>query len=306
MEENKVNYIISSNLVDLRIDKALSLLDKIYSREYFSNLIKKGFVLVNQKKVSPSFKVSSGDEVEVTYIKRKSEEDLKPLEVKLDVVYEDDDILVINKPQGLVVHPGGGHYDDTLVNALIYNEKELSTINGIDRVGIVHRIDKNTSGLLLVCKNDASHIFIAKQLKDHSMHREYYALVDGVITADEGKIIGPIGRNKENRLKMCVDKVNGKDAVTHFKVIKRFNQYTFIECQLETGRTHQIRVHMSTIKHPIVGDDLYGGSLDLYNKGQLLHAFRLTFVHPRTKKEMTLECPLPQYFQDILDKLKEF
>ena len=301
--EKIINYIIPSNLGSLRIDKALSLINPDYSRVYFSELIKKSLVKVNHKSVSPSYKVFPGDEIEVKYVTRENEEELEPLKLKLDVIYEDDDILVINKPKGLVVHPGDGHHNDTLVNALIYNEKELSTINGLDRVGIVHRIDKDTSGLLLICKNDSSHLFIANQLKDHTMHREYMALVDGVIESEKGKIIGPIGRDKSNRLKMTIDNTNGKDAVTHFEVIKRFSHNTLIKCTLETGRTHQIRVHMSSINHPVTGDSLYGGKIDLYNDGQLLHAYQLTFVHPKTKKEMTVTCPLPKYFTDVIDKL---
>ena len=249
--------------------------------------------------------LSLNDEVEVNFITSTKDENVKPMEYQLDIIYEDDDILIINKPQGLVVHPSAGHQDDTLVNALIYNEKQLSTINGLNRVGIVHRIDKDTSGLLLICKNDYSHNFIAEQLKDHSMHREYIALVKGVILNQKGKIIAPIGRNKENRLKMAVDVINGKEAITHFTVLKRFENYTLIECKLETGRTHQIRVHMEYFNHPIIGDNLYGkNNCALYSKGQLLHAYKLTFVHPTLKKEMTFTAPLPKYFQDIIDKLK--
>ena len=299
--ETQIKYIVEAKHETLRIDKVLPLLNEDYSRAYFSNMIKNGEVLVNGKKVSPSYKVKENDVIECNF--KDSTSTLKPYEYKLDIVYEDEDILVINKPKGLVVHPGGGHSDDTLVNALIYTKKELSTINGALRVGIVHRIDKDTSGLLLICKNDYSHIEIAKQLKDHSMHREYIALVDGVIEKDSGKVIGPIGRDKKNRLKMCIDTVDGKDAITHFNIIKRFNDYTLIECKLETGRTHQIRVHMSNIHHPIVGDALYGGSEKIYNNGQLLHAYKLTFTHPRTKKVMTLEAPLPDYFKKVIEKL---
>lgn len=306
MSESVVKkYIISSNLVSLRLDKALTLFEENYSRVYFSNLIKNGNVLVNNKTVSPSYKVMEGDEIVVTFVKSEKEEYLEPMEYKLDIIYEDDDILIINKPQGLVVHPSCGHQNDTLVNALIYNEKELSKVNGIERVGIVHRIDKDTSGLLLVCKNDYAHNFIAEQLKDHTMHREYIALVKGTILNEKGKIIAPIGRNKENRLKMAVDTVNGKDAITHFKVLKRFQNYTLLECKLETGRTHQIRVHMEYFNHPIIGDNLYGkNNCALYSKGQLLHAYKLTFIHPITKKEVSFTCPLPDYFQKIIDNLK--
>lgn len=301
----KNKYKISNNLVGLRIDKALTVLDNTCSRVYFSNLIKNGYITVNGEKISPSYKIQNEDEI-VVYVKEDEIDDsIKPYELELNIIYEDDDILIINKPQGLVVHPGDGHQNDTLVNALIYNKKELSTVNGLNRVGIVHRIDKDTSGLLLVCKNDYSHNFIAEQLKDHTMHREYIVLVTGVIANNKGKIIAPLARSKENRMKYEVNPVEGKEAITHFEVIKRFEKYTLIKCRLETGRTHQIRVHMDYIHHPIVGDPLYGhNNCALYNKGQLLHAYKLTFIHPKTKKEMTFECPLPDYFESIINNLK--
>ncbi len=298
--------IINKNIETLRLDKALSLLDNDYSREYFSYLIKNKYVFINGKNdISPSYKVKEGDIVEYNYQNKESNLNLKPYEFKLDIVYQDDDLLVINKPKGLVVHPGSGHSDDTLVNALIYNKIKLSSLNGLNRVGIVHRIDKDTSGLLLIAKNDFIHEEIAKQLKDHSMHREYIALVDGIINEDNGKIIGKIGRDKENRLKMTIDNKNGKEAITYFSVLKRYKKYTLIKCKLETGRTHQIRVHLSSISHPLVGDTLYKGSNYLYNDGQLLHAYKLTFFHPRIKKEVVLEIPLPEYFKKVLDKLDQ-
>ena len=301
---NKEIYKVTDKENTLRLDKVLTIFNKKNSRVYYSNLIKNGEVLVNGNKVSPSYKVRENDEISINYVEKEDEKDLKPLELALDVVYEDNDVLVINKPKGLVVHPGGGHYDDTLVNALIYNEKELSNINGLNRVGIVHRIDKDTSGLLLICKNNFAHKEIASQLETHSMHREYIALVDGIITSDSGKIIGKIGRSKENRLKMAIDNINGKEAITHFEVLKRYKKYTLIKCRLETGRTHQIRVHMSSINHPLVGDKLYGGSTSLYNEGQLLHAYNLTFIQPSTKKEVNVQIDLPQYFIDVLNKLE--
>ena len=301
---NKEIYKVTDKENTLRLDKVLTIFNKKNSRVYYSNLIKNGEVLVNGNKVSPSYKVRENDEISINYVEKEDEKDLKPLELALDVVYEDNDVLVINKPKGLVVHPGGGHYDDTLVNALIYNEKELSNINGLNRVGIVHRIDKDTSGLLLICKNNFAHKEIASQLETHSMHREYIALVDGIITSDSGKIIGKIGRSKENRLKMAIDNINGKEAITHFEVLKRYKKYTLIKCRLETGRTHQIRVHMSSINHPLVGDKIYGGSTSLYNEGQLLHAYNLTFSQPSTKKEVNVQIDLPQYFMDVLNKLE--
>ena len=262
------------------------------------------FRSVNGNFESPSYKVKEGDVINITFAEKETNMDLEPLEMKLDIIYEDDDLIVIDKPAGLVVHPGSGHQNDTLVNALIYANKQLSTVNGLNRIGIVHRIDKDTSGLLLICKNDFVHNAIADQLKDHSMHREYIALVDGVIPDNEGKIIGKIGRDKQNRLKMAIDNQNGKDAVTRFTVEKRFNKYTLVKLKLETGRTHQIRVHMSSIGFPVTGDKLYGGSTYLYKGGQLLHAYQLTFFHPILKKEMSFTCDIPQYFKDILDKLE--
>lgn len=302
--EKKV-YKIEKNIEGLRLDKALTLLDSLNSRVYFSNLIKNGDILVNNEKISPSYKVKENDEVVVNYQHRESNDDLLPYEYNLDIVYEDDYLLVINKPKGLVVHPGDGHHNDTLVNALIYAKKELSTVNGLERIGIVHRIDKDTSGLLLICKDNYTHKEIAKQLEAHSMHREYIALVDGVIRSDHGKIIGKIGRDKTNRLKMTIDNQNGKEAITHFEVLERFNHYSLIRCKLETGRTHQIRVHMSSISHPIVGDKLYGGSTNLYSNGQLLHAYKLTFFHPILKKEISLDCDLPNYFKEVVERLSK-
>ena len=301
---NSKEFKIEKNLEGLRLDKALTLLDSVNSRVYYANLIKNSSILVNNQYVSPSYKVKEGDTILVNYVQKESNTDLLPYEFNLDIVYEDDYLLVINKPKGLVVHPGDGHHNDTLVNALIYANKTLSQVNGLERIGIVHRIDKDTSGLLLICKDDYTHKEIAKQLEDHSMHREYIALTDGIIRSDNGKIIGKIGRDKSNRLKMAIDNQNGKEAITHFEVLKRYSNYTLIKCRLETGRTHQIRVHMSSINHPLVGDKLYGGSTSLYNDGQLLHAYKLTFYHPILKKEISLETDLPQYFKEVLDKLE--
>ena len=297
---NSKTFIIEKKLEGLRLDKALTLLDSAYSRVYFANLIKNSSILVNNQYISPSYKVKENDVVLVNYVQKESNTDLLPYAFNLDIVYEDDYLLVINKPKGLVVHPGDGHHNDTLVNALIYAKKQLSKVNGLERIGIVHRIDKDTSGLLLICKDDYTHKEIAKQLEDHSMHREYIALTDGIIQTDNGKIIGKIGRDKNNRLKMAIDNQNGKNAVTHFEVLKRYSNYTLIKCKLETGRTHQIRVHLSSINHPLVGDKLYGGSCSLYNEGQMLHAYKLTFYHPIFKKEISLETDLPQYFKDVL------
>lgn len=296
---------ITTNFSTLRIDKFLSMTYPNYSRAYFTYLIKNKFVKINDEFIQPSYKLKENDVLEIQFNEKDLNENLKPYDFDLDVVYEDDDVLVINKPKGLVVHPGNGHENDTLVNALIFHNIRLSKINGTKRVGIVHRIDKDTSGLLLIAKNDFAHNKIAEDLKTHIMHREYIALVDGEISTNKGKIIGPIGRDKTNRLKMAIDEKNGKEAITHFEVIKRFKSYTLIKCILETGRTHQIRVHLSSINHPLVGDVLYGGSNKIYNDGQLLHAYKLSFIQPTTKKEVVLEIPLPQYFLDVLSKLEK-
>ena len=299
-------YKVEPEHHDLRIDRYLALIEPKFSRMHFNNLIKDGNVTVNEKVISPSYKIKSMDEIVVNFVEEEfNPNEIKPYKFDLDIIYEDNDVIVINKPKGLVVHPGDGHHDDTLVNALVYANKELSNVNGLERVGIVHRIDKDTSGLLLVCKNNYAHMFIAEQLQNHSMHREYYALVMGRIEEDNGKINAPIARDKTNRMKMCVDPINGRSAVTHFTVVQRFEKYTLIDCKLETGRTHQIRVHMEYIKHPVVGDPLYGkNNCGIYNNGQLLHAYKLTFVHPTTKKEMTFEAPLPDYFKEVLSIIK--
>ncbi len=299
-------YKVEPEHHDLRIDRYLALIEPKFSRMHFNNLIKDGNVTVNEKVISPSYKIKSMDEIVVNFVEEEfNPNEIKPYKFDLDIIYEDDDVIVINKPKGLVVHPGDGHHDDTLVNALVYANKELSNVNGLERVGIVHRIDKDTSGLLLVCKNNYAHMFIAEQLQNHSMHREYYALVMGRIEEDNGKINAPIARDKTNRMKMCVDPINGRSAVTHFTVVQRYEKYTLIDCKLETGRTHQIRVHMEYIKHPVVGDPLYGkNNCGIYNNGQLLHAYKLTFVHPTTKKEMTFEAPLPDYFKEVLSIIK--
>ena len=299
-----MKYVVFEENVGLRIDKVLSLLCEDKSRTYIAKLIEENEVKVNGKAVKASYKVSLNDEIEINI-----PED-KPLEVKaedipLDIVYEDQDILIINKPQGLVVHPAPGHYEHTLVNAILNHCTDLSGINGVIRPGIVHRIDKDTSGLICVAKNDAAHQALSDQLKDHTMNREYYALVKGVIKENHGEINLPIGRSRDDRKKMAVNRENGKEAITYFDVIKRFKEYTLVTCKLVTGRTHQIRVHMSFIGHPVEGDPLYNkrNATHLYDKGQLLVAYKLHLIHPRTKKEVSFEIPLPQYFKDIIDKL---
>ena len=255
---------------------------------------------VNGKTEKAKYKVKSGDVIRLEEPETKTLE-LRPENIPLDIVYEDDDVIVINKPQGMVVHPAPGHDDHTLVNALLYH-CPLSTINGTFRPGIVHRIDKDTSGLLMVAKNDKAHRFLAEQLKDKTNIREYVALVHGRIAEDEGTINAPIGRSLKDRKKQAVVK-DGRNAVTHFEVLKRYRDYTLVKCILETGRTHQIRVHMKYIGHPLVGDPLYGPKKTIKGNGQFLHAGKLGFVHPTTGKLLIFEAPLPKIFQECLEKL---
>ena len=299
-----MKYIVSFKENGERFDKAVSLLNSELSRSYITKLIEEGKILLNGKQEKPSIKVKENDEIFIEeLVDQKS--DIKEEDIPLDVVYEDDDILVINKPQGMVVHPANGHYSGTLVNALMFQADSLSSINGVIRPGIVHRIDKDTSGLLCVAKNDNAHHFLAEQLKDHTMAREYMALVRGVIKENSGTIEMPIGRDKNNRQKMAVTK-EGKPAITHFSVVERFANHTLVKCQLISGRTHQIRVHMSAIGYPVEGDPLYAGKNydKLYKDGQLLVAYKLKLIHPQTKKEMVFEIPLPEYFEKVLDSLR--
>ena len=287
-----------------RLDKAVAMLNSELSRSFITKLIDEGKITINGKVEKPSFKVKENDEINIEEIV-DTKSDIKEEDIPLDVVYEDDDILVINKPQGMVVHPANGHYSGTLVNALMFMEDSLSSINGVIRPGIVHRIDKDTSGLLCVAKNDNAHHFLAEQLKDHTMAREYMALVRGVIKENSGTVDMPIGRDKNNRQKMAVVK-DGKPSTTHFAVVERFANHTLIKCQLVSGRTHQIRVHMSAIGYPVEGDPLYAGKNydKLYKDGQLLVAYKLKLIHPKTKKEMVFEIPLPEYFEKVLESLR--
>ena len=299
-----MKYIVSFKENGERFDKAVSLLNSELSRSYITKLIEEGKILLNGKKEKPSIKVKENDEIFIEeLVDQKS--DIKEEDIPLDVVYEDADILIINKPQGMVVHPANGHYSGTLVNALMFQADSLSSINGVIRPGIVHRIDKDTSGLLCVAKNDNAHHFLAEQLKDHTMAREYMALVRGVIKENNGTVEMPIGRDKNNRQKMAVTK-EGKPAITHFSVVERFANHTLVKCQLVSGRTHQIRVHMSAIGYPVEGDPLYAGKNydKLYKDGQLLVAYKLKLIHPQTKKEMVFEIPLPEYFEKVLDSLR--
>lgn len=289
----------------IRIDKFLSDEFPEMSRSYIQKLIKEDQITVNGKRIKANFKVSETDIVVMNEPELK-EPDILAENIPLDILYEDSDILIVNKPKGMVVHPSAGHYTGTLVNALMYYCKDdLSGINGVMRPGIVHRIDMDTTGSLLVCKNDFAHQHLAEQLKVHSIRRVYHAIVHGVVKEDEGTIDAPIGRHPIERKKMAINHKNGKEAVTHFKVIKRFKNYTYIQCQLETGRTHQIRVHMSSIKHPLVGDNVYGPAKSPFKlQGQTLHAKILGIEHPRTGEYIEADAPLPEYFVTLLKKLE--
>lgn len=291
-----------------RIDKYLSETLTDYSRSYLKNLIDEGRVQVAGKIVKGSFKVYNGAAITVNLPPVKDVKIL-PEDIPLDILYEDEDVILVNKPKGMVVHPAAGHYTGTLVNALMFHCRDnLSGINGELRPGIVHRIDMDTTGVVIACKNDAAHRFIAEQLKEHSIKRKYQAIVYGTFKENEGRIEGAIGRSKTDRKKMAIVP-NGKPAVTHYKVLKNFsspngNNYAHIECELETGRTHQIRVHMTSIGHPLLGDNVYGVAKNPFKlDGQTLHAEMLGFIHPRTKEYMEFHAPLPDYFTKLLTKL---
>lgn len=291
----------------MRLDKYLAEQFPEQTRSYLQKLIKDGEVLVNEKKVKTGYQLSKGDQMRVT-IPEPKELDIQPQPMDLEIVYEDEDVILINKPKGMVVHPAPGHTEDTLVNGLLYHCKDhLSGINGVARPGIVHRIDRDTTGILIVCKNDKSHQHIAAQLKEHSINRRYRALVHGNLKEDKGTVEGPIGRHPIDRKKMAINEKNGKPAITHYQVLERFGSYTLIECVLETGRTHQIRVHMSSIGHPLVGDEVYGPAKCSFPslQGQCLHAMVLGFVHPRTGEYMEFSAELPAYFQELLKKLRK-
>ncbi len=305
MEKN--TYIIdelNKEFVGLRIDKAISMKDKDLSRASVQKMIEDGNILVNGRNTKMAYKISLGDEI--TIIKEEPKEiELKPQDIPLDVIYEDNDILVVNKQKGLVVHPGNGNPDGTLVNAIMNKCKDsLSGIGGEIRPGIVHRIDKDTSGLLIVAKNDKAHINMSEQIKNHEVKKTYIALVRGKTRENQATIDMPIARSKNDRTKMAVSK-DGKNAITHFEVIERFEDYTLLRVNIETGRTHQIRVHLSQIGYPIVGDSVYSNGKNPFGvEGQMLHSFRLEFKHPITGKEMELEAKLPEYFEDVLNTLR--
>ena len=291
----------------LRIDKYLSTVNEQLSRSYIQKLLKSGLVLVDGKPVKASYQVDEGDVISLD-IPEAVEPEIEPENMDLDILYEDQDVILVNKPKGMVVHPAAGHYSHTLVNGLMHHCKDqLSGINGVMRPGIVHRIDMDTTGVIIACKNDMAHNSIAAQLKEHSITRRYQAIVHGVLKDDAGTVEGPIGRHPTDRKKMSINYNNGKSAVTHYKVLKRFRQYTHVECRLETGRTNQIRVHMASIGHPLLGDLVYGpGKCPIPGlQGQTLHAGVLGFIHPRTGEYMEFTAPLPEYFAKLLNTLPE-
>ena len=289
-----------------RLDAFLARSAENMSRSAAQKLIEEGLVLRNGKKAKKNDKLNPGDAIDYTLPDPK-EVDITPTQMQLDIVYEDADVVVINKPKGLVVHPAAGHQDDTLVNGLLYAlGEDLSGINGELRPGIVHRIDKDTSGLLAVAKNDYAHTFLASQLKDHSMARTYEAIVCGSFREDSGTVDAPIGRHPTDRKKMCVTERNSRNAVTHWEVVRRYRGYTHIRCRLETGRTHQIRVHMAHIGHPILGDMVYGHKKpELGQSSQCLHAGQLCFTHPRDGHPVLVFAELPAYFKEVLEKLEK-
>lgn len=298
-------FHIAEDMEDERIDICVSMLIDSLSRSFIQKMIKEGRVYVNGAVVKSSFRVKAEDEVRFA-LPESVEPDIAAENIPLDILYEDSDVIVVNKPKGMVVHPAAGHYTGTLVNALMYHcGKELSGINGVMRPGIVHRIDRDTTGSIIVCKNDKAHNEIAAQLKEHSINRRYEAICYGVIAEDEGVVDRPVGRHPTDRKKMAVNERNGKRAVTHYRVLRRFQKYTYVECVLETGRTHQIRVHMASIGHPVLGDEVYatGKSSPFKLEGQTLHAKTLGFVHPVTKEYIEVEAPLPEYFEHLLSVL---
>lgn len=302
---SQISLQADETYMDERLDKFLSAMLPDQSRSYLQKIIKDGNVLVNGEPKKSSYRLEDGDEVTADLPELKSP-DIEPENIPLDILYEDDSILMVNKPKGMVVHPSAGHYTGTLVNAVLWHcQGQLSGINGVSRPGIVHRIDKDTTGVLVVCKNDAAHNAVAAQLKEHSITRKYRAIVHGVIKEDEGTVDAPIGRHPTERKKMASGVKNGKRAVTHYRVLERFQGYTYVECQLETGRTHQIRVHMASIHHPLLGDTVYGAAKDSHHlEGQTLHAMVLGLIHPVTGEYLEVEAPLPEYFENLLKKFR--
>lgn len=296
-------FIITEELAKTRLDKALKMLLPDKSRSYLSKCIEEGKILVNGKNSNQSYIVKLNDEIIIEDLEQKPLE-IEAKDLNLDIIYEDDDVAIVNKPKGMVVHPAAGNYDNTLVQGLLYELDDLATINGVVRPGIVHRIDKDTTGLLMIAKNDKASLSLTEQLKNHTCKRRYQALVYGTIVENKGKINAPIGRSKDDRKKMAVV-ADGKTAITHFTVIKRYKGFTLIECQLETGRTHQIRVHLEYIGHPLVGDNTYGRRKVIGDQGQFLHAKIIGFNHPTTNEWMEFNSELPEYFVEHLKTLEE-
>ena len=294
---------ITENQAGERIDRFLADSQDL-TRSFLQKILKEGEVIVKGKSVKANYKLRKGDRIEFE-IPEAVEPDIVAEDIPLSILYEDADVLVVDKPKGMVVHPAAGHYSRTLVNAVMYHCKgELSGINGVLRPGIVHRIDRDTTGSIIICKNDMAHNEIARQLKEHSINRRYRAIVTGVLKDEEGTIEGAIGRDKKDRKKMAIT-ADGKPAVTHYRVLQRFKHYTYVECVLETGRTHQIRVHMASIGHPLLGDEVYGRRSDKYKcEGQCLHAMTLGFHHPRTGEYIEVNAPLPPYFEHLLAVLE--
>jgi len=300
-----VRYDVTTEYVGVRLDRFLTEMDSEHTRSFLQKVITDGGVLVNDKPAKANYKLRLDDVVELD-IPEPVELEVLPEDIPLDILYEDADVLIVNKPKGMVVHPAPGHTVGTLVNAVLYHCKdELSGINGVIRPGIVHRIDMNTTGSLIVCKNDKAHQDIADQIKVHSIHRVYRGIVIGRVSDDEGVIHAPIGRHPIDRKKMAINEKNGKDAITHYKVLQRFERYTYMEFVLETGRTHQIRVHMASIGHPLLGDEVYGPAKCPYQlQGQTLHAMTIGFKHPSTGEYVEFSAPLPEYFQHLLEILR--
>ena len=302
--KNNNSIIVTEESDGTRLDKYLSEVNHDFSRTYIQKLVKENNILVNGNPVKVSYKIVTGDEVFIN-IPENINPDILPQDIPINIVYEDKDIIIVNKEKGMVVHPAPGHYSGTLVNALMFHCKnDLSGINGVLRPGIVHRIDMNTTGLLVVCKNDYSHNFIAEQLKEHSITRKYEAIVFGNLKNEQGEINKKIGRNPNDRKKMSVNVESGREAVTNYRVINHYSSFTHIECTLKTGRTHQIRVHMASIGHPVLGDEVYGPAKQPFKlEGQTLHAKTLGFIHPSTKEYVEFHSELPEYFKNLLNKI---
>lgn len=304
MTENSIQtFEVRTEFADIRLDKFLASIYPKLSRSFFQKLIQTGQVQIESRNIKPSCLVREGELVTVS-VPPAVQVNICPEPIPLDILYEDDYLLIVNKPKDMVVHPAPGHYSGTLVNAVLYHcQNQLSGINGEIRPGIVHRIDKDTTGSLVICKNDMAHTSLAQQLKDHSVTRRYRGIVTGLVKEDSGTVCAQIGRDPKNRLKMACDVINGKHAVTHYRVLERFVRHTYLEFQLETGRTHQIRVHMAHIGHPLLADPVYGPSKCAFAlHGQCLHAMTLGFLHPATGAYMEFTAPLPEYFEALLKK----